>query len=175
VTIDEFVRRIEDRGPPLVPEDLAAFEREIGHALPEDYRAFLETCNGGYAGGRFWFRGPTPEDESADAGVNDFGGLRDDHGYLSLREARETYQGEEDRIPRSLIWIADDPFGNAICLGLDGLERGRIYFWDHENEPDPDEWDGEVDTAGNLQLLAESFSEFVAGLREPEDDDGDAG
>ena len=40
--------------------------------------------------------------------------------------------------------------GNAICLGLSGEHRGRVYFWDHENEPDPDEWDGEVETAGNL-------------------------
>lgn len=173
MTIDQFASQIEDRGPPIIPGDLAAFEREIGHTLPEDYRAFLEACNGGYVGGQFWFTGPTPEDESADAGVHHVGGLRDDD--FSLRDARDTYQGQEYRIPRSLIWIMDDPFGNAICLGLDGLERGRVYFWDHENEPDPDEWDGRVDTAGNLQLLAESFSEFVAGLRELDDEDDPAG
>ena len=40
-----------------------------------------------------------------------------------------------------------------------------MYFWDHEEEPDPDEWDGSVDGAGNIQRVAESFSEFVAGLR----------
>ena len=169
MTIEEFASRLDMRGPPLTSEDVAAFEREIGHTLPGDYRRFLETCNGGYVGGRFWFVGPTPEDESADAGVHHVGGLRDDHDYLSLRDNRHAYQVEEDWIRRGLIWIADDPFGNAICLGLEGLARGRIYFWDHENMPAPDEWDGEVETAGNLQLLAESFTEFVAGLREPDD------
>jgi hypothetical protein len=58
----------------------------------------------------------------------------------------------------------DDPFGNAICLGIRGEHRGRVYFWDHEREPDADEWNGEVQTAGNLQLLADSFTDFVAGL-----------
>jgi len=61
----------------------------------------------------------------------------------------------------------DDPFGNAICLGVSGNHRGKVYFWDHESEPDPDEWDGRVETAGNVQLLADSFAAFVGGLRPP--------
>ena len=58
----------------------------------------------------------------------------------------------------------DDPFGNAICLGVTGVHRGQVYFWDHENMPDPELWDGSVQTAGNLDLLANSFTDFVAGL-----------
>jgi hypothetical protein len=45
-----------------------------------------------------------------------------------------------------------------------GKHRGRVYFWDHEDEPDPDDWDGEVETADNISLLANSFTDFVAGL-----------
>jgi hypothetical protein len=48
---------------------------------------------------------------------------------------------------------------------IPGEHRGRVYFWDHENEPDLDEWDGAVETAGNVRLLANSFTDFVAGLR----------
>ncbi|MFN0121002.1 MAG: hypothetical protein ACKV2V_10905 [Blastocatellia bacterium] len=58
----------------------------------------------------------------------------------------------------------DDPFGNAVCVGLHDPYRGRIYFWDHEAEPDPDEWNGEVETAGNVRLIASSFTDFVGGL-----------
>jgi hypothetical protein len=65
-----------------------------------------------------------------------------------------------------LIWIADDPFGNAICLGISGGHRGKVFFWNHENEPDPDDWDGSVETAGNIDLLANSFSEFISGLQQ---------
>jgi len=64
----------------------------------------------------------------------------------------------------------DDPFGNAICLGIAEKYRGRVYFWDHENEPDEELWDGEVDTAGNITLIANSFTDFVAGLQELEDE-----
>jgi hypothetical protein len=64
----------------------------------------------------------------------------------------------------------DDPFGNAICLGVSGKHRGKVYFWDHEHEPDEEDWDGRVETAGNVKLLAASFTDFVAGSRELEDD-----
>ncbi len=79
---------------------------------------------------------------------------------------RGDYQG---RIPDDLLWIADDPFGNAICIGIRGRYFGKVYFWDHEREPDEKTWDGSVETAGNIQFLANSFRQFVAGLK-PEDD-----
>lgn len=58
----------------------------------------------------------------------------------------------------------DDPFGNAICLAVRGPLRGRACFWDHENEPDG-QWDGSIEEACNLQLLTDSFSAFVCGLK----------
>ncbi|HEY0016567.1 MAG TPA: SMI1/KNR4 family protein [Longimicrobium sp.] len=159
MTIDEFAAEITMKGPPLPPEKIDAFEREIGHTLPEDYRRFLSICNGGYAGGRFWFE---------DAGVHHVGGLRAESSF-SLRDSHRTYQVEERWIPRSLIWIMDDPFGNAICLGVAGIERGRVFFWNHEGIPDAAEWDGEAVTADNIEMLAESFTDFVEGLEEPGD------
>jgi hypothetical protein len=63
----------------------------------------------------------------------------------------------------------DDPFGNAICIGVSGKHRGKVFFWDHECEPDPESWDGEVSSAGNIELISGSFSDFVAGLRRPEE------
>lgn len=62
----------------------------------------------------------------------------------------------------------DDPFGNAICLGVRGTPRGRVYFWDHERGPAPNRWDRQVETAKNVRLLANSFSEFVTGLKATE-------
>jgi len=67
------------------------------------------------------------------------------------------------------MWIMDDPFGNAICLAVRGDGKGKVYFWDHENEPS-DGWDGSVEGAGNVQLLANSFSEFVRRLQLTSDD-----
>jgi hypothetical protein len=163
MSIDEFVQRIRSKLPPAPAAELLALERALGAALPDDYRRFLVACNGGVTGGSLWFMGPTPDGQPADAGVHHIGGFRKEP-YLSLAGTRATYG---PRIPHPLLWIMDDPFGNAICLGLAGAHRGHVFFWDHESEPDPETWDGKVETAGNLQLLAHSFTDFVAGLREP--------
>ncbi len=163
MSIDEFVQVIRSKLPPALSTELLAFERSAGASLPDDYRRFLFACNGGFVGGQLWFEGPTPDGRSADAGVHHIGGFRSE-SYLSLTGARDTYGA---RIPQPLMWIMDDPFGNAICLGLSGPQRGHVFFWDHEAEPDPETWDGRLETAGNLQLLALSFTDFVAGLREP--------
>jgi len=150
MTLDEFIARVEDKSPPAPEHKLVAFEMAIGCNLPEDYRYFLINCNGGHLGGRY--------------GINVIGGLRPETDY-SLVENSNIYG---DRIPDTWLWIMEDPFGNAICLCLEGENVGSIYLWDHENEPMQEDWNGEGETAGNTTLLANSFSEFVAGLREPD-------
>jgi hypothetical protein len=153
MTIEEFLAVIDDKQAPAPLTLLDAFEAEIEHRLPEDYRDFLIRCNGGYAAGSVVFQGPTPDGSPADACPNHIGGFRDEN-YFSLQWARMCYQSDEElRIPKALLWIMDDPCGNAICIGLSGKHREHLYFWDHENEPDPEAWDGEVETAGNIDIL----------------------
>ena len=163
MTIDEFITQIEDKSPLAPPEELARFEARIGAALPEDYRDFLVRCNGGYVGGRYWFQGLNPEGHEVEAGVHHVGGLRE-KSSLSLTKALDNFK---DLLPEGMIWIHDDPFGNAICLGLAGEMRGRLYFWDHESFPE--DRDGTFATASNVTLLADSFTGYVAGLQELED------
>jgi cell wall assembly regulator SMI1 len=165
MTIAELIDLVEKKAPPAPAEELAAFESELGAVLPDDYRSFLIATNGGYLGGRLWFFGPTPDGNAADAGIHHIGGFRKEW-HFSLTEHRDCYEG---RIPHGLLCVADDPFGNAICIGLADQHRGRIYFWDHEAEPDSEGWDGQVQTAGNVTLLANSFSEFVSELKPSEE------
>jgi hypothetical protein len=168
MTTEEFLAAVQDKSPPAPPDRLAAFESAIGCTLPEDYRRFLVACNGGYASGKVLFLGATSASGSV-AGVHHVGGFRQDYG-ASLEARRERFQtGDPPPIPRELIWIMDDPSGNPICLGIAGEHRDRVYFCDHEQGPDPDTWDGRVESAGCFTLLADSFAMFVAGLR-PRDD-----
>jgi hypothetical protein len=161
VTIDEFIAAIDNTEPPAPMDKLDRLEHEIGATLPLDYRDFLMRSNGGCVGGALWYSEITPGGNKADAGVHHVGGFRE-QSYFSLIANREGYSG---RIPMELLWIMDDPFGNAICLGIDGAYRGRVYFWDHEQEPNRARWDGRFETARNVSLIANSFTDFVAGLR----------
>ncbi len=163
MNIDEFVRETEKSDGPVASEKIADFEASIGETLPADYREFLSACNGGALGGRLCC--PYGSDE-ANVCIHHVGGLRDS-ASMSLAARRRVYSG---RIPSDLLWIMDDPGGNAICLGIRGPHRGKVYFWDHEEEPDPDEWDGQVETvetAGNLELIAESFAEWSSAVPNP--------
>ncbi|MEO7734310.1 MAG: SMI1/KNR4 family protein [Kofleriaceae bacterium] len=64
-----------------------------------------------------------------------------------------------DRFPEDTLPIACDPFGNVVLIGLSGDKRGKVYFWDHENEAEggPD-W-------SNIDLVADSFDSFMSGLK----------
>jgi hypothetical protein len=149
------VARIEEApGPP--PDGERAIERVeqalIGDRLPDPYRRFLLTHNGGT---------PDPAgfvyaDESGpytDSEVARFMGIGDTN--YDLEEWSEIYRG---RMPEELLPIAVDPGGNVICLAIAGANRGAVYFWDHEAESDPPTW-------SNVHRLADSFDAFLANLQ----------
>jgi hypothetical protein len=69
----------------------------------------------------------------------------------------------QGRIPKKLFPIANDPFGNLICVSLTGEDCGAVYFWDHENEPDDEDTEFR-----NIHLIADSWEEFIDGLVTPE-------
>jgi hypothetical protein len=152
---------IRDTAPPATEEQIRAFEAEIGHTLPEDYRAFLTRCSGGSTDWKCEYQGISPDGEHRVLILRTINGGR--KGYTYSLSYNRKFIG--DRMPKSLIWIMDVTAGNLICLGISGPDRGCVYFWDHECVPDPYRWDGRVETAGNIDLIAGSFSEFLNGLR----------
>jgi hypothetical protein len=145
---------IEQTFPPITPADLDDFERAESVALPPEYRDFLLKNNGG-----------RPRDNIADVpdfdevAVNNFFGLRPGEMYDLRREAA-VYEG---RIPPDTIPIADDPGGNLFLLSLAEDSKGAVYFWDHEEEPEDEATDWS--DFENVYPIADSFDEFLAGLR----------
>ena len=66
----------------------------------------------------------------------------------------------DERLPVGFIPIGDDPSGNTICLGTKDPYYDKIYFWDHEQEPeDPDDM-------SNMYFLANDINEFLDNLYE---------
>ncbi|MDF1996393.1 SMI1/KNR4 family protein [Peribacillus frigoritolerans] len=143
--------RIENSHNKLSLEVIEQFETENNVKLTEKYKGFLLKWNGG-----------TPEpsvfDISDDQGksvLNVFNGIGD--MYDNLEKVIDIY---EYRLPDGFIPIADDPAGNAICLGTKAPYMDNIYFWDHEQEPE------NPDDMSNMYFLANDINEFLEKLYE---------
>lgn len=126
---------------PATKQDVTHFEMGLGAVLPDDYRDFLLTYNGGHA---------EPAGFRVSA-VNSLFGFCQKHYCLLCN-----YYIHQNRFPVGVVPIGNDAGGNMICLVVSGLDRGKVLFWDHERGDDPD----------SFSFLAGSFTEFLQSLRD---------
>lgn len=137
---------------------VAALEATLPRPLPPDYRRFLLLCNGEFDYDRL--------DENEENVVSWFYTLTRVKPLRTLEQVRDRMQDPDDlRISEEVLPIGDDGCGNAICIGLTGKHRGKIFLWDHESEPDPATWDGTVKGSGNTEIIAESFTALVGKMK----------
>lgn len=139
------IRNVLDEPPDVTV--IKEIERQSGCSLPEAYLTFLNEHHGGY---------PSPEVFTYGVGkqsiLQHFFEFSKDTTY-SILDYMESLKG---RLPEGYLPIACDPGGNLIIMGLNGLERERIYFWDHEEE-----------LIGNkLYPISESFDDFICCFQE---------
>jgi hypothetical protein len=158
---------------PMSEDEAAKLEAQLGAPLPEAYRSFLQTYGGCSFGEYVDFhvveelRGILPS-----RGIGHFshfyGAASADSGKtLGLEWNIACYR---ERMPETLAPIANDGGDNQICLGVSGDEIGKVYYWDHNNEWDEDDY---LDFGKpvppdmkfqNVHLIANSFDEFVLSL-----------
>ncbi len=50
----------------------------------------------------------------------------------SVEQCYIDFKIESSFLPENFIQIADDAFGNFICISVGGNDYGSIYFYDHE-------------------------------------------
>lgn len=140
---------------PLNEERLVRFERDLGMALPEEYRTFLLRYNGGI-----------PDREEFDVPGED-GGERPFHCFFALHDGPWDDSTSEGSVgfplqaaladfrseggQKDVLPVGKDWSGSYVCIGLAGYERGRILYYDHDME--------------ELLPLADSLSTFLTGLR----------
>jgi len=125
----------------LAPSALKEFEKELGRTLPEDYRRHLLKHNGGIVKG-------VRELQL----VHHVYGLHNGPDWAQFPDRRTIYDG---RVPPRLLPIADDPCGNLICIVLNGKDRGKICFWDHECGPKGKH---------RISVLGANFDNYLKGL-----------
>jgi SMI1 / KNR4 family (SUKH-1) len=152
--------------------DLMNLEQRLQVRLPNIYRWFLLNYGGIGFRHHISFRpiSPLPEHLSV-SGIGDidflYGPESDARDEYSLMEMLRCYS---DRMPENLIPIGGEIGGNQICLGIRGPEAGKIYYWDHHNEWDEEDYleqglpvppDMKFQ---NVHLIADSFEDFIARL-----------
>ncbi len=161
-----------------------AFEKEIGFMLPEDYRDFLKTVNGGradvaenlgiYACYKIAWSKTQKYYLENDKGILGFlyplknSDLPEKYrsiGASDLYDAYEIFREKgNERIPVDTIAIGDDPGSNQILLGVSGQNRGKVFYWFMDVEKNTD--DPSPPGYENVALLANSFNVFVEGIFE---------
>ena len=129
-------------------EDILELENFIGLKFPQSYREHILRYNGGRCKPNVYSFNENGESTESDLNV-----------FLSLpNELKEyvlDYKINNTRIPESFLPIAEDSGGNLICISCEGKDRGKIFFWDHEREGED-----------NIYFIADSFDEFLNGLKD---------
>lgn len=96
--------------------------------------------------------------EDNDQAVDEVFSVRADVGEgISIWDKIEVYEG---RIPRWLLPVARDSYGNIFALSLRRGDYGTVWIWDHEEEGDDDF----PPIENNITLVADGWAEFIAGL-----------
>jgi hypothetical protein len=147
------IKPLDEGYPEINEEYIRRLEAVLKGPIPETYRQFLSLQK------RVTMPSVTASVtcvDGEDTTVELFFGV-DPDGTYDLIGNYESYEG---RVPPTLLPIAEDGFGNLICLGIAAADRGRVYFWDHEAELGPD-----APHRRNLHEIAESFEGLIDSLQ----------
>ena len=152
-------------------EELSSLETSLGAPLPRDYRLFLSEYGASMFGEYVMFqpvhRFPMTISSGGKGPFSHFYGAKSERHQRLIKKIA-TFQG---RMPDTVIPIGDDGGGNQICLGITGNEKDKVYYWDHNNEWDEEDY---LEDHGapmppevkfqNVYLIAESFEDFIQRL-----------
>ncbi len=138
-----------------VSESRLRSAEEVVGKLPADYREFLLTQNGGRPDQREFKIGDADQPYS-DSLINIFFGVHDERykgldGWKNDYSLEYQYRNRRREIDSDFLPVANDPFGNFVCLSL---IEGGIFFWDHEQAHAP------------MVRVADSFPNFLNSLYE---------
>jgi len=127
---------------PLSDAELSHIESACGCKLPGDYRDFLAHY-GAVAFRRRVLVNPiiTLPNKVSWSGKD----------YLDVLYGKEIsgrndfdivarYQVCRNRIPHGLLPIGNNGAGNQFCIGVQGEELGQIFYWDHNDEFDEEDY-----------------------------------
>lgn len=154
---------------PLSEEEISTLEQRLGSTLPESYREFVSQFGRSAFHEYVDFTPLQPFHDSpavkGHLGIF-FGGESLTHRSYSINWNNAAYSG---RLPSELLPIGGDGGGDLICLSIQGESRGKVYYWDHTNEPlDEDQYREDYGVPRpseakwqNVTLIANTFDDFI--------------
>ncbi|MBK8040284.1 MAG: SMI1/KNR4 family protein [Verrucomicrobiaceae bacterium] len=137
-----------DIGPPISSEDLDKLEQELCCKLPESYRSFMLTTNGGFPDHQVF------EEPGLESLV-----VRSLHplgGPMPFELKNMNIHGND--FPKGLLEIGDSVCGDPLALGITGEHFGKVYWQDHEQAEDPEDW-------SCMNWMSDDFGEFMLSLK----------
>lgn len=152
---------MEQTGPHIDEARVARFEKKIGHRLPDDYRTFLLSVNGGVPEDLI----VAPDGSSTGTLLQVFQGLETPEDGMDLEACLAVLQlREQGQFPAELLQIANDGLGNKFVLAVAGERRGQVFFLALDQHPER-RMDTEWYHSRQFKKVADSFDAFIAALR----------
>jgi hypothetical protein len=143
--------------PPVSEADVQQYEQRLGVTFPEDYRNFLLTTNGGIPM-PFYLDVP---DENHVLRVDFLYAIKNEYDISDLVYELENLSSRmSGKLPDGFIVIGHDPGDGKFLLGTRGEHASQVWFWDTER------WMSTTSASENTYWIADSFTDFLNGLRE---------
>ncbi len=139
--------------PPPTPEQIAFVENLVGAKLPSSYVALLMFSNGGCPEVCIFY--DRTEGSHKEWSIDHFFHITSD--LDSTGNVVLYYRHRWPGAPREILPIADNGFGDLICLDLTEPGRDRVIVWVHDDPDLP------------IVEVADSFEEFIDSLTLPPD------
>lgn len=142
-------------GKKITTNDVENVERGFNIQLPKEYKDFLLRTNGGRPDKLFFSK------DSSDYVLNEFFPLS--NSPFSFEQYFSDFRVDQNILSKSLAPIAEDAFGNLICISIGKNDYGYIYFLDHESS------NREDINGTSTRLIATDFNSFLDMLKNDND------
>jgi cell wall assembly regulator SMI1 len=146
--------RFEVTFDPIDAAEIESFEARHSLVLPEDFKAFLLTRNGGKKAVRRF----ETQDKKVTSSIMIFLPLLNGNEGKNLEEYYRKFTSG-CIVPDYLLPIGTDPLNNLICVAVHGAKQGQVYYCDLNHL----EEDRKL-LPSYIRLVAGSFKEFYNGL-----------
>lgn len=155
---------MNERGPRVTDLEVAQFEAELGIRLPDDYRDFLLTVNGGRtARSHRVFTIRLRKVRTDETVLNSLNSLSDPDDRSDIKTR---WKRAREWLPSEVIPVGYDDGGGTLVVVIAGPRRGQVWFLDGV-DPRPEDANPRVEwfDQRDVSKVANSFREFMLGLR----------